>query len=678
MGGRLGLNASVDRIRWRVTRQFFQIGLCLILFITARSLPAQELSESAARILEDIKYLSDDEREGRGIKTEGLNAAADYIAESFKASGLDVTAVDGGPFQKFTISDGSLMGPGNALTLAGPDGQKLSLKLDSEFVPCAFGAAGEVDAPIVFVGYGIDSPEAAYSDFAGIDLNGKIALVMRRTPLQGDPHGPFSVGRGISRHAALTTKLSQAFTHGAAAVIFVNDPYEERQQQESLQEAVDKAQANLEAIAEKIVAPEADLPELMKQLQHALEQLRQTRLALSEHQADKLMPFGYGGSRSGKSIPCFQITQKVADTILKSATGHTLAELEAQIDETRKPVSQLLTGWSAKGVADVKSNDVPVMNVIGVLPGEGPLQEETIVIGAHYDHLGRGEVGSLAQGSTAIHNGADDNASGTAGLLELARRLAARETPLPRRLVFVAFTGEERGLLGAEHYVANPVFPLDSMIAMFNMDMIGRLQEQKLIVFGTGTSSLWAKLVDQAASDWKLSLNKKPEGLGPSDHSVFYSKKIPVLHAFTGLHGEYHTPADDWEKINASGEATVISFLEQIIIATAQSDVRPNYIHVPGMAAIDRMGSRPYFGSIPDFSGMAEGYAIQGVAPESPAEKAGLKAGDVIVKIGESSIGGLDDFDLVLRKHQAGQQIQVTILRDGQHLTVPVILSSPR
>ncbi len=663
-----------------VFQRAFQLALFAASLFIACATPshAQELNESAARILNDIKILASDEYEGRGIGTDGLNKAAEYIATEFKQSGLEVTTANGGPFQAFEINDGSRMGQVNSLVLRGADGKTLSLKLEDDFLPCAFGSSGTIDAPIVFCGYGIEAPDAQYDDFHGVDVKGKIVLLIRRNPFQHDPHGAFAVGHGISRHAALTTKLSHAFTHGAAAVLFVNDPHTARAEQEELATQVKKAEQQLEAVAEKLIAPGASPEKLLNELRHALEHLKQVREILANHKGDVLMPFGYGGTRSGKSIPCFHITQKVANEILEAGLGQNLKQLEATINETKRPVSKELTGWTGQLTASVEQIKANVKNVIGVLPGSGPLAEETIVIGAHYDHLGRGGDSSLAPESKEIHFGADDNASGTAGLLELARRLGSRKSPLSRRILFVAFSAEERGLLGAEHYVDHPIVPLSSTIAMFNMDMIGRLEDDKLIVFGTGTSQRWDSLVEQVAKKSNLTLSKKPEGFGPSDHAAFYTKKIPVLHLFTGTHSEYHRPTDTWDKINAEGEARVIDFLEEIIIDTAQAPSKPDYVHLQGMATLERTGNRPYFGSIPDFSNESAGYAIQGVTPGSPAEKGGLAAGDVIIRLGDSKIGGLEDFDLALRKFSAGQQIDVTVLRNGEEQQLKVVLSTPR
>jgi len=656
--------------------------LCLGIFTLG--LPAlanaDDLSPSSTRMLQDVKTLASDEYEGRGVGTKGLDLAAAYIADQFAKAGLDVVSEGGDSFQDFEISDGSRLGSPNTLTLHGPDGKTLALKYDQDFRTCAFGGSGKFDAPIVFAGYGISAPDVSYDDFDKLDVKGKVVVIMRRNPQQADPHGPFAVAHGVSRHAALTTKVSQAYTHGAAAVLFVNDPATGRTEQAELVEQVTKAKDQIAEIQKKLSVPDAPREELDKQLSQARHHLQQVEAILKNHVTDPLMEFGYGGTRSGKSLPCFQISMKVCNQILLDATGNDLAELETQIDEGRRPLSQELKGWTASGETTVQTVKVPVKNVIGVLPGAGPHSQETIIVGAHYDHLGRGGEGSLAIPADAkeIHNGADDNASGTAGLLELARRLGQLPQPLPRRIVFIAFTGEERGLLGSVNYVDSPLYPLKETVAMFNMDMIGRMEQDKLVVFGTGTSSRWEPLIDKLAKEDHLELSKKPEGFGPSDHATFYGKEIPVLHLFTGTHSDYHRPSDDWQKINVRDMQRIIDFLEGIVIATAKAETRPDYIKIAGNATLERTGSRPYFGSIPDFGKETDGYAIQGVTPESPAEKAGLKAGDVITKIGTHKVGGLDDFDLALRNYQPGEQVDVVVQRGGKELTLPVTLSTPR
>jgi hypothetical protein len=263
-------------------------------------------------------------------------------------------------------------------------------------------------------------------------------------------------------------------------------------------------------------------------------------------------------------------------------------------------------------------------------------------------------------------------------LIELARRFASRPEKPSRRLVFIAFTAEERGLIGSAHYVKEPVFPLEKTVAMFNLDMVGRLRDNELTVFGTGTSPGWKTLADELARKHEFDVTHKPEGFGPSDHSSFYGQRIPVLHFFTNSHSDYHRPSDDWDKVNVAGMRRIIHFIEDVVLDTLAQSERPEYVEVKGRATIDRSGARPYFGSIPDFASEEAGYSLQGVSPGSPADEAGLKGGDRIVDLGGQKIGGLEDFDLALRKFSAGDQVEVKVVRDGEEKVFKVTLGRPR
>ncbi|QDT28280.1 Aminopeptidase YwaD precursor [Gimesia panareensis] len=646
---------------------------------SAAKAKADSDSPGALRMLDAIKYLASDELEGRGVDTRGINLAADYIVKEFKAAGLDVTTVEEGAFQKFTINTGSKLGPANELQLAGPDGKTIPLVYDKDFRSCSFGGSGKFDAELVFCGYGIDAKDAKYNDYANVDVKDKVVIIMRRTPQQGEKDSPFAGAHGISRYAALRYKVSTAFGKGAKAILFVNDYYST---QENKKEAKDLEQDAIEELItatenwEKASADKRDNADV--NLKKALLDVQQARKKLKEARFDRLMEFGYAGSGDGRSIPIAHITIEKCNELFKDAGKPTLQELEGKIDEQLKPESFELPQWKAKGEISVKQIRTEVKNIIGVLEGKGPHADETIVIGAHYDHVGYGGEGSLAPGSTDVHNGADDNASGTVALIELARKLAARKEPLPRRLVFIAFTGEERGLIGSAHYVKNPIFDLKNTVAMLNMDMVGRLTDDKLTVFGTGTAPRWKKLVEETAKDYDFKLSLKPEGFGPSDHSSFYGKQIPVLHLFTGTHSDYHRPSDDWDKINIPGMERIVSFLEEIAIATAENPERPQYVKIERPAPTMRSGNRPYFGSIPDFGGEGPGYHISGASPGSPADKAGLKAGDAIIKMGKTKIDGLDDFDLALRMFSPGDEVDVTVLREGKRVKLTVKLGKPK
>ncbi|QDU10483.1 M20/M25/M40 family metallo-hydrolase [Gimesia aquarii] len=636
-------------------------------------------SESNQRMLDAIKYLASDELEGRGVKTRGINLAADYIEKEFKAAGLNVQSVNNSAFQKFTINTGSKLGSVNQLELVGPDGKTIPLKYDKDFRSCSFGGSGKFDAELVFCGYGIDAKDVKYSDYAGIDVKDKVAIILRRTPQQGDKKSPFAGAHGISRYAALRYKVSTAFGKGAKAILFVNDSYSTKENKKEAQELEEDAIEELITTTENWEKSSKDKKtEADRELKKALHEVLQARKRLKNGTFDVLMKFGYAGSGDGRSIPIAHITIETCNQLFKDAGKPTLQKLEAQIDTDLKPESFALPQWKAKGEIQVEQIRTEVKNVIGVLEGKGPFADETVVIGAHYDHVGYGGEGSLAPGSTDVHNGADDNASGTVALIELARRLAARKTPLPRRVVFIAFTGEERGLIGSAHYVKNATFDIKNTVAMLNMDMVGRLTNDKLTVFGTGTAPRWKKLVEETAKEYDLKLSLKPEGFGPSDHSSFYGKQIPVLHLFTGTHSDYHRPSDDWNKINIPGMQRIVGFLEEIAVATAENPDRPKYVKIERPATNMRSGNRPYFGSIPDFGGEGPGYHISGASPGSPADKAGLKAGDAIIKMGKTKIGGLDDFDLALRMFSPGDQVEVTVMRDGKRVKLTVKLAKPK
>jgi membrane-associated protease RseP (regulator of RpoE activity) len=335
----------------------------------------------------------------------------------------------------------------------------------------------------------------------------------------------------------------------------------------------------------------------------------------------------------------------------------------------------------------IDRRETKTRNVLALLPGAGKPAEpaagvaaidprEVVILGAHYDHLGYGGENSTAPGEKAIHHGADDNASGTAMLLEVARRLAAAG-PLPRAVLFIAFSGEERGLLGSGHYAANAVLPLSDTVAMVNLDMVGRLVDDKVIVHGTGTGTGLEALVDRLVAEHGLTAAKEPGGFGPSDHASFYAKKVPVLHVFTGSHGDYHRPSDTADKINVAGMEKLTALVTAIVRDLATRPDRPAYVEVAA-PAFARGGDRPYFGSIPDFGNPGNGYSISGVAKDSPAAKGGLRGGDRIVRVGSSAIANLEDFDSALRKHKGGDTVPVVVVRDGAEVTLDVTLGPPK
>jgi Zn-dependent M28 family amino/carboxypeptidase len=318
-------------------------------------------------------------------------------------------------------------------------------------------------------------------------------------------------------------------------------------------------------------------------------------------------------------------------------------------------------------------------NIVGYIEGNDPvLKNEVLVLGAHMDHLGMGGPGSGSRvpDTIAIHNGADDNASGTAALLELAQAFAARSTQLKRSLLFIFFSGEELGTLGSGYYVSQPFFPLKETVAMLNLDMVGRLQNRALTVGGTGTSSIWGGLLAGENKDSAFVLTLNPEGYGPSDHSSFYGKDIPVLFFFTGYHDDYHKPSDDWDKINYAGEEILAKYVYRIASDIDTMTVRPPFTHVQ-MAASSRSNAggdtRSYtvtLGIVPDVAEGSTGMKISGVLANRAAEKAGLKTGDIITGLAGHKILNVYDYMGVLGELKAGDQVEVIVLRDGATLKV--------
>lgn len=656
---------------------------CLAVFVAAWSLPlrGESIPEAKVRLLDDAKYLASDELEGRGVGTNGLTVAANFVRDQFAKAGLAVDRVNGGAFQKFDLISGAKLTEPNSLQFLGPNNETIDLKMGTDFEVCSFGGTGPIEGDVVFCGYGVESKDDGYDDFAGIDVAGKVLIVLRRTPRQAD----MKAAHSLMRHADLRSKMSQAAAHKAAAVLFVNDVYAGRKAAEKRREDVAKANEKVAAAAEELVAVDPANSDKTTEARNALvatvNQLKAVRKSAETSNDDALMKFGYAGHGDSKPMPpAFHITQKQANKLL-SGLGKTLEDLETAIDEDFKPRSAVIPGWKVRGTLSMEKVRTDVFNVIGVIDGEGPLADETVIIGAHYDHVGRGGQNSLAPGSTDIHNGADDNASGTVALIELARRFAkAAEVKKPaRRIVFMAFTGEELGLLGSARYCREPVFPLEKTVAMLNMDMVGRLKDDnKLIVYGTGTSPRWEPELKEFNGDDGFKLVFKPEGFGPSDHSSFYAKKIPVLHFFTGEHPDYHRPTDDWDKLNIEGIARVVDLIQKIATKTIETTERPPYVEVKGTAQPTRGGTRPYFGSIPEFGNEEPGYAISGSAPGSPAEKGGLKGGDRVVKFGGTPVANLDDFDAALRKFKSGDQVDVVVVRDKQEVTLKVTLDPPK
>ncbi len=317
-------------------------------------------------------------------------------------------------------------------------------------------------------------------------------------------------------------------------------------------------------------------------------------------------------------------------------------------------------------------------NVVGILEGSDPnLRVEAVVLGAHHDHLGHGEIfGSLAgpeDGDDDIHNGADDNASGVGALLAVAEAMAV--SPPARSVVFVTFSGEEFGLLGSARYAQEPAIPLDRTVAMLNMDMVGRLGSDPLIVNGTGTAEEWDPILDSLEGSLGIALARSPDGFGPSDHTSFYAREVPVLHFFTNVHGEYHRPSDEWELLDQEGLDRVTGLVAGVLQIVANGTVAPTYVAGAGTPPEEQTGGYgAYLGTVPDFAPVDFGVRLSGVSGGSPAEEAGLQAGDILIRLGSFEIADLYVLTDALQALEPGTEVQATLLRDGQEIAVQVTL----
>jgi Zn-dependent M28 family amino/carboxypeptidase len=588
------------------------------------------VSAAEARLLGDVAFLADDRREGRGLGTEGIDTAAEYIALVFREIGLKTAPDLDGYYQAFPVRGETRVAAPTALTITTPAGTE-SFETGVNFVPLAVGAAGKGEGvPVVFAGYGItakdDAEKLDYDDYAGLDVKDKVVLILRREPAPAPGTESAFAGPEPTSYATFTAKVANATARGAKAVLMVND------------------------------------------------------VGSTSH-GDLMLDFN--ATPRGGTIPFAMIPRAAADRMLRAAGAPGLDALEEKINATLTPQSRELPGVTASYEVALERVTYTARNVVGVLEGAGPLADETIVVGAHYDHLGRGGPGSMAAGSNEIHNGADDNASGTATVLELARRLAARGEPLPRRIIFVLFSAEERGLLGSDFFVNSPIVPLDRMVAMLNLDMVGRYEENKgLVVYGAATSPGWEPMVEALARS--RGLNPKfakgtNDGFSDSDHSSFYKKDIPVLFFFTGTHPQYHRPADDTALINAEGMSRIADLCELILLDWARRPSRPEFTRLPAAPARDpaaMRGNGAYFGSRPAYGENVEGVKLEGVSAGSPAEKAGLKGGDVIVKFGGLPVKDVESYMVALGARKPGDEVEVVVQRDGQEMTMKVTLGS--
>ena len=569
--------------------------------------------------LNDVKTLAAPDMEGRGAGTKGLDKAAKYLEHRYKSLGLQPAGTNG-YLQPFTVTTGAKLKSDNTLT-EDISGKKQALMLNQDFVPASFSSSGSFTGPVVFAGYGATADEFQYDDYSGVDVRDKIVLVLRYEP---EIFAEKSGHQGLTQHSQLITKAINARNHGARAIVFMNGK-------------------------------------------------------LGEGEEDLLMRFGSVNGPQDVGIMLLQVKNAVAESWFRAA-GKSPTEVQQQINHLGKPASFAFPPTVQLSVkVDIEATHARVNNVLAYLPGK---TDQYIIVGAHYDHLGYGDSNSLAPSQIGqIHPGADDNASGTAGVLELARMFAPMKGKLDRGILFASFSGEELGLLGSAEWVKEPTRPLDKCIAMLNMDMIGRIKDSKVYIGGVGTGSTFKTILEQAQKQSKadFKFEYSAGGYSASDHTSFVAKKIPVLFFFSGLHSDYHKPSDTWDKINAPSAAQLLDMVADVALQLVSATLSPTFVTVAEDKPIGGIsggggGYGPYFGSIPDFAEVKDGVRFSDVRPGSPAAKAGLQAGDILVQFGDKPIHNLYDFTDALRRSKVGQVVEVKVLRDGKPITASVKL----
>jgi hypothetical protein len=585
--------------------------LLALCLLLALSLPLWGQA-SAERYAKDVTTLAAPNMEGRGAGTQGLERARDYIQKRFAALKLQ-PAGESGYLQPFTVTTGARLKGGNHVQLSIDGAKKPGLAINRDYIPFSFSATRAVQGPVVFAGYGVSAPESNYDDYFHFDVKDKIVLLLRYEPATLTK----KAGQRTS-HAQLVSKAINARNRGAKAVILVNGKLEGKEE-------------------------------------------------------DLLPRFGSLAGPEDAGIVIVQVKNAIGEEWLKLA-GKSLAKVQEEIDAGGAPQSFALpeNAWISLKV-DLERLQAKISNVAAYLPGQS---DEYVILGAHYDHLGRGNGSSLAPSLIGkVHHGADDNASGTSALLELARLLSAKPDR-KRGVLFLAFSGEEIGLLGSNHWVNHPTRPLNKAVAMLNMDMVGRIKaDGRLFLGAVGSGSNFKATVDQVAARHALKLETSGAGSGSSDHISFIAKQVPSLFFFSGLHADYHKPSDTAEKIESGQAAKLLDLIADLTQELDRGE-RAQFIRVEEPRPVSGAGGGygPYFGSVPDMAENAGGVKFADVRKNSPADKAGLKPGDTMTQFGDKPIKNLYDFTFALRQYKVGDTLDVTVLRDGKPLTVKVTL----
>ncbi len=583
--------------------------------ITAKAPPAAQGgldldSLAYARIDTDVQYLAGPALAGRGTGEPGARMAVEYIRNRFQSLGLRPTGDKVGDtpnssvqtyFQRFEAKVGAKAD--TPVLVFGKAGSKAA---KGKRVVADGSASGTAEGAVVFVGYGITAPAASWDDYAGKDVEGKIAVILAGAPRASKTVDKLKVLRdfGSARY-----KIRTAREHKAAGVILV--------------EGGDALPA----------APQ---------------------------------------DPSSMGLPAIVISRATAKEKWTSVDFKTDKIWDAEVPTTPRDLGKSLVSITTK----IDPVTADAWNVLGALPArkDSKLASEWIVVGAHYDHLGLGNQYSRAPGKREPHFGADDNASGTAMMLEVARRLAQLpERPL-RNVLFAAWGAEEIGLVGSRWFIDHPTVPLANVNAMINADMVGRLRERQLLVDGTATADPWNGLVKRAAEGLRLQVTFGAEGYGASDHASFTGAKIPVAFLFTGVHDDYHMPSDTADKLNIEGISTISVLAARLARSVADQDARMAFVEPPSDPhRMGRGGFKVSLGTLPDYAYQGKGLRLTGVRPDSPAARAGLAAGDLIVKVDKHVITNIHDYMFALGELEPGRETTVEVDRAGKSVSLKVV-----
>ena len=577
-----------------------------VLIISRSNTSSSEITED--EIMNHIRFLSHENREGRLPGTRGSKDAIAYLIKNFKSYGVK-PAFGKSYTQPFNIKTGIQLGSLNNLVI-----NKDTMAVESDYLPLFFSANGSFSGEVVFAGYGfqINEKELQWDDYKGLDVKDKWVIVMRHSPERNQPHSIYAP------HSPLHKKMLVAKDNGAKGIIFV-----------------------------------------------------------SQIEDEELYPLRYVSGFKNNEAPAIILSKNIANRIFERV-GWSTKKVQDEMNQNLKPLSFQLGVLNINVSIDLEPVVKKAANVVGEIRSRNrEFRDEYVLIGAHFDHLGMGGAGSGSRKpeENQIHPGADDNASGTAGLLELAQKLSANINYLKRSVLFVGFDAEEKGLLGSKHFIESSPIKIENITTMINMDMIGRMSDSSYTVGGVGTSPSFEYLLDSLKTGRPFNLIMNKPGFGPSDHAAFYTKDIPVLFFFSGVHDEYHTPADTWQLINLQGEKHILNFIYDLTYYLSRAPKRP--VFQEAGPKTKQMGSPKKFtvtfGIMPSYSSTEKGLEVDGISrSDGPAAVAGIKKGDIIKSINKKPISDIYEYMDRLSTLRAGMTVPVLIERDGEKILLNV------